>query len=398
MLSFILLAWVSSSRLFAMENLDIYGNAEMQTRSTTNASSARELPFLGQDWKRSQFSALAANLGGTARWGASQIDFNWFARRSFSPLYRRDYLATHIMNFPNTLVARNLFRLSQHDQDDTGVTDSVLNKFQYELSLEHSRLSFGRMFINYGLGEVFNPMNPFNQPLGLAGFTNLAQGSDGIKTSYFLNERTTLNFYLLGNKDQPGSENHITRTLWFQGEFRPGNNLQLDFVGGEDQKRDKLGGQISWTPAEAMYFAQTLFSTNRLDGEASESLWDLLVGYDRQFTPTWHLRVEGGYQDSDKRLVVQNPLALQGRFLPFESFLAIAPQWEAHPLLKLSATVVHDFKTRFGYGLARASYSLAKDIEWDIFGLSPIYRNGAKASLIQRIVTTDLGTAVRAFF
>ena len=78
--------------------------------------------------------------------------------------------------------------------------------------------------------------------------------------------------------------------------------------------------------------------------------------------------------------------------------MALANQVELHPLVKTSFTVIHDIKTQFGYGLARATYSIFQNWEAEVFGFAPIYKNGEKQNTVQRIITKDIGLALRAFF
>ena len=67
-------------------------------------------------------------------------------------------------------------------------------------------------------------------------------------------------------------------------------------------------------------------------------------------------------------------------------------------MVKLSATVIHDFKTDFTYGLGRASWSVVKDVEWDFFVNSPLYWVEDEVNVVQKIFPTEAGTALRVFF
>lgn len=375
---------------------ELSGNAEIQGRHSSNPQTA-QTPTLRQNWDEENFGMALGNLNLKTTFRESRLDANLFVREARSPLYENDYVAPTIMTFPNRLVARDVFRFNYSRSDRDHQTDAVINKFSYELDGTDSRFSFGRMFINYGAGEIFNPLNPFNQPLGLVSALNVAQGNDGLKASFFLSERSTLSFFLLGDKQLAGEEDRITRTLWLHWEYRPTDIWQLDLVAGQDQKRNKAGLQVSRTLDEAMVFLQALYSSAYVDEEASENLWDVLVGYDNQFTSLWHLRLEAGHQENDNELIVANPTALNGRYLPFEYFVALANTYEIHPLVELSGTLIHDVKTDFGYSLLRASWSVAKNWEWDLFFFTPLYHTN-EASTVQRLITRDVGTALRFFF
>jgi hypothetical protein len=229
------------------------------------------------------------------------------------------------------------------------------------------------------------------------GATNVAQGNDGLKFSFFLNDRSTLSFYLLGDKQLYGEDDKITRTLWLYWEYRLLENWQFDIVSGEDQKRNKAGAQINYIWGEAMIFTQALYSSEYIDGTSSENLWDLMLGYDNQFSADWHVRIEAGHQETDHELVIASPTELNGRYLPFEYFAAIANTYSLHPLVEVSGTLIHDVKTDFGYGLGKLSWSVIKDWEWDFFVFTPLYRS-SQTNVVQRFITTDVGTALRFFF
>lgn len=376
--------------------IEYSGNIEAQTRHLWNQSSAKHSPY-NQDWEESNFNMAMANFNTKIEFKESRIEANWFGRYAQSELYKDEYLAPRIINFPQKLVARDVFRLDHSRQDGDYQFDSVLNKFFYELDGEDSRFAFGRMFINYGAGEVFNPINPFNQPLGLVSQSNVAQGNDGFKATFFMSDSFTINMYLLGNKRLEDYENQITRTLWLHAEHRL-DDWQFDYVIGEDQKRNKGGGQVSYIINDGMLFFQLLHSSAYINDKPSENILDMLLGYDHQLTSDWHFRTEIGYQEQDDDLLAANPLALGDRFLPYEKFIAVAQTYQAHPLLKLSATLIYDFETYFTYGLGRASWSVMKDMEWDFFVTSPLTWIEDEDNVIQKFLPTEAGTALRYFF
>jgi hypothetical protein len=252
----------------------------------------------------------------------------------------------------------------------------------------------GRMYVNYGQGEVFNPINPFNQPTGLTSISQVAQGNDGFSFTFFANEQHMIQFLLLGDKSIEGYEGQIDRTLWAHGEYQYSENLQLDYVIGEDQNRQKLGGQVSYQLEEAMIFSQILYQSENVKNEPSNNLWDLMVGYDQQMTNKWHIRFEGGYQKENRFATPQN----FERFLPTEYFAALANVFEAHPLVKLNGTIINDIKSGFTYFIAKGTYSVTKSTEAEIFGFSPVSKGDSADNQAQKLVTTDIGVALRAFF
>lgn len=380
---------------------ELSGNIEGQFRQSHNNEEAKEDLF--QDWDDENFRMVYGNLNGKVEMGDSRIEANWFARYSQSDLYdpaptilgeRDPYLATRIFTFPNKLVARDVFQLQHKKQEDDYQFESVLNKFYYEWDYEGHRFMFGRMYVNYGLGEIFNPLNPFNQPTALTSVSQVAQGNDGFSFTFYLDEKHTIQFLLLGDKGIEDYEGQISKTLWAHGEYLVSADLQLDYVVGEDQNRHKVGGQVSYQLADALVFTQVLYQSENVKDEPSDHLWDVLLGYDRQMTALWHVRFEGGYQKADSFLNTNN----FDRFLPTEYFAALANVYEIHPLVKLNGTIINDIKSGFTYLIAKGTYNFAESMEMEIFGYTPVSKGDDAENVAQKLVTSDVGLAVRAFF
>lgn len=390
-----------ASSAFAYET-EFSGNLEGQLRHAKNNDEAKDAPLF-QEWDNENFYLLYGNINGKVEFDNSRLEGNWFVRYSQSDLYdpkpigpveRDPYLATRIFTFPNKLVARDLFKLQHIDQNGNHQTESVLNKLYYEHDLEQHRIMFGRMYVNYGLGEIFNPINPFNQPTALTSISQVAQGNDGGSFTYFVSDQHTIQFLLLGDKSIEGYDGDIDVTFWAHGEYQYSDKLQLDYVLGEDQNRRKLGGQVSYQFEEAMVFSQILYQSQTLKDEDSNNLWDILLGYDQQVTNKWHVRFEGGYQKKNRFI---SPDAFE-RFLPTEYFAALANIYEVHPLVKVSATLINDIKSGFSYFIAKGTYSVSKSTELEVFGYTPVSKGDEPDNLAQRLVTTDAGVALRAFF
>ena len=204
-----------------------------------------------------------------------------------------------------------------------------------------------------------------------------------------------MDFYVLGDKNQSNYENKISKTFWVHGEFQASDKLQLDYVLGEDQKRYKAGGQVTYKFEEALAFVQTLYQSDYIGNDPSSTLWDAMFGVDQQLTGKWHIRVEGGYQKQNKFVVLTN---FGDRFLPSEYFVALANVYEIHPLVKLSGTIVNDVKSGFMYGIGRSTFSLGSNSEAEIFFYAPIAKGDAVDNPTQKLVTSDVGLALRSFF
>jgi hypothetical protein len=397
----LLLGLLLSSSAIAFES-DLSGNVEAQSRQSWNNDQAKEDLF--QDWDQENFSLLYGNINGKMEHKGVKLESNIFARYGQSDLYapsshpiRGDepYAAARIFTFPNRLVARDVFKLQYEKQTGNHNTEVVLNKLYLQWDYEEHRVTAGRMYINYGLGEIFNPLNPFNQPTGLTSISQVAQGSDGAAVAFFLSDKHTVEFLLLGDKRIEGYEGQIDRTLWTHGEYQASEALQLDYVIGEDQNRQKAGGQIAYRFSEAMIFSQLLYQSDFVTDVDSHPLWDAMLGFDQQLTSKWHLRFEGGHQKTNRYASVTT---FTERFLPTEYFVAIANTYEVHPLIKLGGTVVNDVKSGFTYFITRNTFSLSSNIEAEIFGYIPAAKGDSFEYPAQKLVTTDVGAALRAFF
>jgi hypothetical protein len=338
---------------------------------------------------------LYGNLHGTIESRRQRFEANLFLRHTQSDLYRENYLAPRIFTFPNRLVARNLFKLEAKETSQDSVSEAVLNKAYYHFRYRFARVTMGRMYINYGQGEIFNPVNPFNQPTGLTSISQVAQGNDGVSVTLLKNRHHTWNLYFLGDKSQVSWQKEMAKTLWIHGEYLYSDDLQFDYVGGEDQNRYKAGGQVSYKFIESMVFFQGLYQSEFIDSNQSDTLIDLIFGYDEQLTSKWHTRIEGGYQKKNK---FADLAAFGDRFLPMNYFIAISNQYEVHPLVKLSGTIINDLKSGFSYVIARSTFDLGHSMEADIFGYVPVAKGDSVEYPAQKLVTTDVGLALRAFF
>ncbi|MFL5786093.1 MAG: hypothetical protein ACJ76H_15855 [Bacteriovoracaceae bacterium] len=371
---------------------ELSGNAEVQGRHAWNNEQARQDFF--QNWKEEDFYLGYGNVNGKAKFENSTIEGNIFARHSKSDLYKKDFVAVNFYNFPLKLVARDLFRLQHFNQTDTTRDEVVLNKMYYQWESEKLRAMAGRLYINYGLGEIFNPLNPFNQPTALTAISQVAQGNDGGGLTLFLSDKHKLDFYVLGDKSLHAYNGDISWTFWAHGELQLSSDLEVDYVLGRDQERNKGGTQVSYQWNDNLLFFQGLYQTPTMNNESSKNRLDLLFGYDRQLTGQWHVRVESGYQKKDPTLTT---LTLTDRFLPSEYFIAVANQYELN-LWKYALTIINDVKTGFTYGLARITYNLVENAEAEIFAYSPVAKGGKADIPTQKLVTQDLGAALRYFF
>src|SRR5690606_7070399 len=111
------------------------------------------------------------------------VKLNWLLRYTNSELYHENPAPLFWANYPNHTIARNMFKLRKVDEDKYAITESTLNQFSYRWQDEESSVTLGRMFIKYGEGFTFNPINPFNYPTHFSSLRNIDQGNDGLKIS-----------------------------------------------------------------------------------------------------------------------------------------------------------------------------------------------------------------------
>lgn len=396
----VLLLFIQSTHLWSQSKVEgeFSGNVEVQARHSWNNEAAQDDLF--QDWEEEDFYLFYGNLNGKLNFRNSRLEANLFGRHSQSDLYKDrsplpPYLAPQIFIYPQKLVARDIFKLRHETQGDYSRTEYVFNKVYYEWDYDEHRFTGGRMYINYGQGEIFNPINPFNQPTGLTAISSVAQGNDGMNFTFYANEKHTIDYYFLGDKSLDGYEGQIQKTLWIHGEYQISNILQLDYVLGEDQNRHKIGGQVRYNFSEAMVFMQALFQTDYTDDKESHPLFDALVAYDQQITNKWHLRGELGHQKKNRYAGIES---INERFLPTEYFIALANQYEIHPLVKLGGTFVNDIKTGFTYLIMKNTFDLGHNTEAEVFGYLPVAKGSDVENPAQKLVTTDVGMALRTFF
>ena len=388
----VLLVFLLSLSAFSAIKSEISGNAELQGRHSWNNREARKEYY--QNWREEDFYLGYGNLNAKFTGKESTVEGNVFARHSRSDLYRGAFAAARFFNFPQTLVARDVFKLQHVNENSKTRDEVVLNKLYYQWENEEARFIGGRFYINYGLGEIFNPINPFNQPTGLTSISQVAQGNDGLGFSYYSGGNHKVDFYLLGDKRINGYDGEIQRTLWAHGEIQISGDFELDYVVGEDQDRDKIGTQLSYQLDDNLFFFQGLYQNNLKSKKKSDNLIDILLGYDRQLTGKWHVRMESGYQKTNRYATLTN----SDRFLPTEYFIALANQYEIHPLVKTTLTLINDIKSGFTYGLFRVTASVSDNAEAELFGYSPVSKGDRADNVTQKLVTQDIGGAVRYFF
>lgn len=367
---------------------EISGNVELEKRVIWNSDNSRKLM---QTWDSpADFHQGYGNLKVQSTFEDSGfIDSNIFARHQSSKLIGKQYLIEPTLTFPNKIVPRSLIDLSKKRSKN----EIHINKLSYQREFESFRFEIGRMFINYGHGEIFNPVNPFNHPTGLILINSFAQGNDGTRVTHFATDALTLNYFILGSKKN-ANNNISAPTLWISADYQLREDTQVILTGGQDLKRNKLGMEITYMGEDALVFAQSMYAKKRKNITNSEDLFKMVLGYDQQLTALWHLRFELGYQKEDKSIdALYSESLISG-----EQFIGLVNKYEIHPLIKLEGTVTFDPQSDFTFLLIKSIFSVMENMELTLWGSGPINTLSTSENIKQKAVCTNLGASLQYFF
>jgi hypothetical protein len=119
---------------------------------------------------------------------------------------------------------------------------------------------------------------------------------------------------------------------------------------------------------------------------------DGLFGLDRQLTELWHMRLEIAYQE------ISNLTQLNTRLLPQEWTIAIAQDYQVHPLAKIKPVLTIDPQTSLVYGILKATLSVTQNLEVEVFSLGNLNSIPTEENLRQKLITRDLGIRGQYFF
>jgi hypothetical protein len=334
------------------------------------------------------FSQVHGNVNTKTQIQQGKLESSFFYRRTDSPLYESLNFTKELLVFPRNLVTREIVDLNKQKNETEYRSDLLIHRLSYENEWNKLRLEFGRFFINYGLGETFNPINTFNLPNGLFIINDLSQASDGARATYFYNEDIDFVFYSLGSKNFSDPNHTIDPTFFAQATIRH-LDWQYLFVGGKDQKRNKIGGEVSLRFTDYLGFLQAFYQSSTTQ---DPSLVDGLFGLDRQLTELWHMRLEIAYQE------ISNQTQFNTRLLPQEWTIALAQDYQLHPLAKIKPVLTIDPKTSLLYGILKATLSVTQNLEVEVFGLGNLNSNPTEENLRQKLITRDLGIRGQYFF
>jgi hypothetical protein len=369
-------------------------HAELQTKNVSQTSAQKEVD---SSWEGTEgFHTFYSNFDGELKVNKSSVDINWFFRHSQSDLNKTESPTLSYVNFPSKVIARDIFKLEKIDRKDQYATDSIINKFIFDWSYDGTEFIFGRMFINYGQGTFYNPINPFNIPLPFTSFYNINQGNDGLMFSMSDDQTHVMTFYFLGDQQINDYNGQISRTIWLKGDLKKSEKYHFLYTFGEDQKRHHLGGEFKWNLSHAKFFAQYLSQSKRLDNkENSERLHHSSIGYQRYLKPHWSLTLEVGRQDMDELL----PSSYPRSYLPMEHYSAAMTNYEWTDKLSTGISHAIDPKTVFNLTKFDITYQFQKNLSTQVFALNAARQDHENPKYqFQRFVSDEVGLRLIAQF
>ncbi len=334
------------------------------------------------------FSLVHGSLNTKTQLDRARIESSFFYRRSASPLFETNNFTKELLVFPRELVVRELVDLNKNKNESNYRSDLLIHRLSYEKEWDTVRFELGRFFINYGLGEIFNPVNVYNLPNGLFVINDLSQASDGARTTYFYNENMDFVLYTLGDKDYTKVNHPINPTAMLQATWRY-KDWQFLATGGHDEEREKFGGEVSLRFSDYLGFAQVMYQS---ESPIEQSLTDAMFGLDRQITEPWHMRLEFAYQEQPKNQLIST------RFLSQEYTWALAQEYELHPLVKIKPVLTFDPETYLLYGIFKASLSLTQNFEIEAFASGNLNSDPTAENTRQKLLTRDLGIRGQYYF
>lgn len=373
------------------------GNLDAQVKGLKNTNTAKDA---GQDWNEETMNLIYSNIRGRVYFKRSKMNINWFLRYSQSELYKDNYVAPTFSLYPNTVITRDIFKLEKIDKDGENgtVTESILNEFNYEWGDDETVFNVGRIFVEYGEGFVFNPINPFYLPLGFSTLQNIRQGNDGMKFYVQSEKDFRFHFYIFGDKQFTDYNGQITRTIMFRGDWDYSSQLHINYILGEDQKRHKYGFEVRYAFDQGQVYGQAVRNSQRLDKEdpGDNGLFHYIVGYEKDLTHNWTSRLEFGKHDTDN---TYGEAIYQQSFLPQKNFIALANQFRLTDLVKVSLNGSVDPNSGFSYAHMNVNHEYSKALQFHVFISGPMSRAKSEPEFAsQRVFAGEFGLGLRSQF
>lgn len=388
---------VLSQALFAVDfDSEIHGTFGLQAKRLENSLTAENF---GQDWEKDDAFVGYANMDVKLEILNSKFDANWFIRHAESDLYNQEdeYVAPFYFNFPNRVVSRNVFQTRHIQEGDNSRTESVVNQFIYEWGDQDTSFTVGRMFIEFGEGYFFNPIDPFMLPLSLSTLQGVQQGNDGLAFAIDKQSDLVVNLYLLGDKQFTDFDGRITRTIFLHGDWTYSNQTHINYVLGEDQKRHKYGFEVKHNFDQGLIYTQVVRHSQRLDKENPDDigLAHFLLGYEKDLTKDLTTRLEFGKHEIDDTF----PEAEYERnFLPVENFVGLSNLYRFNDSNFVIIQGLTDTKTQMLYLDGSFTHRLKKWFEVKLFAKGVVNRSNEDDDEAQRTIPREFGMSFQSQF
>jgi len=396
-LGFILILFHTHSLVLAADfDTEFKGTFGLQGKSIENSLTADKF---SQDWSREQAFIGYANIDVKLEILNNKIDANWFLRHSQSYLFEEDkeYVAPFYFAFPNRVVSRNIFKLRHIETTDESVSESILNQFIYEWGDDEVSFVFGRMFIEFGEGYFFNPIDPFMLPLALSTLQGVQQGNDGLSFHFDKKSDLKVNLYLLGDKQFTDFDGRITRTILIHGDWDYSNQTHINYILGEDQKRHKYGFEVKHSFDQGVVYSQVVRHSQRLDKEEEDDkgLAHYILGYEKDLTKKLTTRLEFGKHEIDDTF----PEAQYERnFLPVQNFVGLSNLYRFDDRNFTILQGLTDTKTQMLYLQSSFTHRLKKHFEVKLFAKGVVIRSKDDDDSAQRTIPREFGMAFQSQF
>ena len=393
-ITFVLLTTFTTGASAAIRS-EFSGNLDAQAKGLKNTNTAKDL---GQDWDNENMYLLYSNIKGRIMFRKTALNINWFLRYSQSELYKKDYVAPRFSMYPNNVILRDIFKLEKVDEADGAVSESILNEFNYEWGDHETVFNFGRMAVDFGEGYTFNPINPFMLPSAFSTLQNISQGNDGMKFYIQSEKDFRIHFYIFGDKQFTDYDGKITRTIMFRGDWDYSDQVHINYILGEDQKRHKYGFEIRYAFDQGQVFGQAVRNSQRLDKEdaADNGLFHYVIGYEKDLTTMWTGRLEIGKFDVDNTFV---EASYAQNFLPQKNFAALINTFKLTDLVKVQLNASVDTLSGFSYFHADVNHQYDKTVQFHVFMSGPMSRAKDEPEYSsQRVFAGELGLGFRSVF
>lgn len=391
------LSWAKTKKF----DWGLSGSLDIQYKSLKNTKEAEDAD---EDWKHSDIRILQSNLHHRTKLWNNILEANWFFRYSASDLYQDNIqFAPSNVLFPDDLMARELFDLKHNQQNQQDRTQSMLNQLSYQWITQEDEASFeaGRIFIDYGEGYFYNPINPFNTPLIMTTLPNTHLGNDGVSFRLPNQKNLTLFIYILGDKKLLEDDDDITRTALLRGDYTYSEKLHLNYILGEDQKRHKYGIELKyWTAEKTFLLTQVVKESKRVDKkDNSEGMTHFLAAIQSRPFDLWSIRLEGGTNDRDEVLGSINP---QTRFLPIKHYLGMSHALYLTDLVTVTLNMIVSPQTDLTYSFLDVNHQYSKQLQFHVFAAGITSKNRDKSvnkGLSEQLwLPSQLGLGLRSEF